>query len=78
MAAAESCRDVNSWSNHEEVIEILKIIVKLVQEGITTQSIGIMAAFYAQVFWIRHILREQSLGMVNVLMVKKFKPREKK
>jgi len=76
-AAVESCWGANSWSNHEEAIEILKITVKLVQEGVTTQSIGIMAAFRAQVVWIRRILREQNLGMVNVGMVEDFQAAER-
>lgn len=75
--AVESCFGVSSWSNNEEAIEVSKIVVQLVQEGVNTQSIGIMAPFRAQVVLIRRLLREQNLGMVNVGMVEDYQAVER-
>jgi len=76
-SAVESCFGVSSWSNNEEAVEVMKIIVKLVQEGVKTQSIGIIAPFRAQVVLIRRLLRKQNLGMVNVGMVEDFQAVER-
>lgn len=66
--AIESFFGSNSWCNHEEASVILEMVETLVatQVGVGTQSIGIIAAFRAQVVLIRRLLREKHLGAVNV------------
>eukprot|EP00957_Ditylum_brightwellii_P100301 7643726-Ditylum_brightwellii.AAC.1 len=49
----------------------------MVREGVSTQSIGIMAAFRAQVLLIRRLLRSHDLGAVNVGMVEDYQSVER-
>jgi len=56
----------NSWSNEEEAIAVAEIIVTLVDRGVPTQSLGVMAPFRCQVMSIRNILRSKNLAGVNV------------
>jgi superfamily I DNA and/or RNA helicase len=76
-AAVESFWGTNSWSNPEEASEILGVVQTLVAEGISTQSIGIMAAFRGQVVLIRRILRDKGLGAVNVGIVEDYQAVER-
>lgn len=76
-AAVESFWGSNSWSNPEEANVILRIVQTLVAEGISTQSIGIMAAFRGQVVLIRQILRDKGLGAVNVGIVEDYQAVER-
>jgi len=63
----ESFFGSNSWCNRMEAAVVVEMIEQLVaQSGIATSSIGVMAAFRAQVVLIRRILREKNLGAVNV------------
>lgn len=65
--AVESFFGSNSWSNRMEAALIAEMIEVLVaQQKISTSSIGVMAAFRAQVVLIRRLLRERNLGAVNV------------
>jgi helicase MOV-10 len=70
--AVKQCWGSNSWSNTKEAGVVAKIVQTLVSEGISTQSIGVMAAFRAQVVLIRKILRRQNLGTVNVGIVEDY------
>lgn len=65
--AVESFFGSNSWSNQMEAMAITEMIEALVtQQGVSTASVGVMAAFRAQVVLIRRLLRERNLGAVNV------------
>jgi superfamily I DNA and/or RNA helicase len=76
--AVESFWGSNSWSNLEEAKAVLEIVQQLCQkEGVSTQSIGVMAAFRAQVVLIRKLLREHNLGSVNVGMVEDYQAVER-
>uniref|UniRef100_A0A7S1ZI40 RNA helicase n=1 Tax=Ditylum brightwellii TaxID=49249 RepID=A0A7S1ZI40_9STRA len=75
--AVESFWGSNSWSNEQEAEEILQIVQTMVREGVSTQSIGIMAAFRAQVLLIRRLLRSHDLGAVNVGMVEDYQSVER-
>eukprot|EP00980_Cylindrotheca_fusiformis_P002905 scaffold675_cov103-Cylindrotheca_fusiformis.AAC.16 len=77
-AAVESFWGSNSWSNPVEAREILQIVKTIVAEGISTQSIGIMAAFRGQVVLIRQVLRAEGLGAVNVGIVEDYQAVERK
>lgn len=72
--AIETVFGSNSWCNKEEAYAILEMVQTLVgtQVGVGTQSIGIIAAFRAQVVFIRRVLREKNLGAVNVGMPEDF------
>jgi hypothetical protein len=72
--AIESFFGSNSWCNNEEAYVVLRMVETLVrmQIGVSTQSIGIIAAFRAQVVLIRRLLREKNLGAVNVGMPEDF------
>jgi helicase MOV-10 len=65
--AVESFFGSNSWCNRMEATVVTQMIEILVgQESVPTISIGVMAAFRAQVVLIRKMLRERNLGAVNV------------
>jgi hypothetical protein len=70
----ESSFGSNSWCNKEEALAILEMVQTLAgtDVGVSTQSIGIIAAFRAQVVLIRRLLREKNLGAVNVGMPEDF------
>jgi hypothetical protein len=70
--AVESCWGSNSWSNMQEARVVVESIQRLHSQGVSTQSIGVMAAFRAQVVLIRKLLRQQGLGSVNVGMVEDY------
>lgn len=67
----------NSWSNPVEANEVSQIVQCLVSNGVSPQSIGIMAAFRAQVVSIRQLLRKQNLGTVNVGIVEDYQAVER-
>jgi superfamily I DNA and/or RNA helicase len=76
--SVESFWGSNSWQNSKEaqtIVEMIEMLVK--QEKVSTQSIGVMAAFRAQVVLIRRLLREQGLSAVNVGMVEDYQAAEK-
>ena len=75
--AVESFLGSNSWSNPVEANEIVGIVETLLSEGISTASIGIMAAFRGQVILIRRLLREKGLGAVNVGIVEDYQAVER-
>lgn len=56
----------SSWANEKEARAVLEIIMKLVEQGVSSQSIGVMAPFQGQVVLIRKLLRSNRLGAVNV------------
>ncbi|KAG7369228.1 DNA/RNA helicase, superfamily II, SNF2 family protein [Nitzschia inconspicua] len=65
--AVESFFGSNSWCNRMEATVVAEMIEELVKnQGISTSSIGVMAAFRAQVVLIRRLLRDRNLGAVNV------------
>ena len=75
--AVEQCWGSNSWSNPKEAGVVVEIIQKLVSQGVSTQSIGVMAAFRAQVVLVRQKLRQLNLGTVNVGIVEDYQAVER-
>jgi helicase MOV-10 len=76
--AIESFFGSNSWCNRMEANAVVEMIEQLVtQRGILTSSIGVMAAFRAQVVLIRWLLREKLLGNVNVGIVEDYQAVER-
>ena len=76
--AIESFFGSNSWCNRMEANVVVEMIEQLVtQQGILTSSIGVMAAFRAQVVLIRRLLREKLLGAVNVGIVEDYQAVER-
>ena len=76
--AIESFFGSNCWCNHAEANVVVDIIEKAIKSnGISTASIGVMAAFRAQVVLIRKILRARNLGNVNVGMVEDYQSMER-
>eukprot|EP00536_Pseudo-nitzschia_multiseries_P009041 jgi/Psemu1/199734/e_gw1.244.53.1 len=67
----------NRWCNHFEAKVVVQIIRTVLKTGITTASIGVMAAFRAQVVLLRKILRKENLGTVNVGMVEDYQSMER-
>eukprot|EP00978_Attheya_sp_CCMP212_P026088 scaffold85134_cov51-Attheya_sp.AAC.2 len=57
---------VNDWSNQKEAEEVVSIVEALLEHGVSSQSIGIMAPFRGQVVLIRRLLRKKLLGGINV------------
>ncbi len=68
----------NSWCNHEEAQAVADIVYTLCSNGVETQSIGVMAAFRAQVLQIRKLLRARNLNAINVGMVEDYQAVERK
>jgi helicase MOV-10 len=64
LDSSPGCTD--SWSNQQEAEGVVNIVVVLQKSGVSSQAIGIMAPFRAQVVLIRKLLREKNLGGVNV------------
>jgi hypothetical protein len=67
----------NCWCNHEEARVLVEMIKEVIEAGISTASIGVMAAFRAQVVLIRRLLRANKLGNVNVGMVEDYQSMER-
>lgn len=61
----------------EEAKAVADIVYSLCSNGIDTRSIGVMAAFRAQVLQIRKLLRKQNLNAVNVGMVEDYQAVER-
>jgi AAA domain len=55
-----------SWTNPAEADAVAEIIQRLVDSGVSSQSIGVMSPFRGQVVLIRKLLRAQGLDTVNV------------
>lgn len=55
-----------SWTNPAEADVVSEIVQKLVDCGVSSQSIGVMSPFRGQVVLIRKLLRAQGLDTVNV------------
>lgn len=68
----------NSWCNQQEAQAVADIVQTLCSNGVDTKSIGVMAAFRAQVLQIRKLLRAQNLNAVNVGMVEDYQAVERK
>lgn len=62
----------SSWSNIEEAQTIVDMITVLIEKGVATQAIGVMAPFRGQVVQIRKLLRNINLNAVNVGTVEDF------
>ena len=75
--AIESFFGSNCWCNHAEAEVVVQIIVQVIQAGVSTASIGVMAAFRAQVVLIRRMLRNKDLGSVNVGMPEDYQSNER-
>lgn len=67
----------NCWCNLEEARVMVDMIKEVKKAGILTSSIGVMAAFRAQVVLIRKLLRAEKLGNVNVGMVEDYQSMER-
>jgi len=76
-AAAHTFVGTNSWSNKEEAVVVVEIIVHLIRDGVSSQSIGVMTPFRAQVALVRQLLRKQNLGGVNVGIIEDYQGVEK-
>lgn len=72
----ESFFGSNCWCNHYEARAVVRIIQEVTSSGVPAYSIGVMAAFRAQVVLIRKLLRAQYLGSVNVGMVEDYQSME--
>lgn len=70
--AVESFWGSNSWCNKEEAETVADIVQSIHADGISTRSIGVMAAFRAQVLFIRRLLRQRNLEAINVGMVEDY------
>jgi len=76
--AVEPCWGANSWCNREEAYEVVLIVENLVQSGgVSMSSIGVMAAFRAQVVLVRRLLRERNLWDVDVGSVEDYQAVER-
>jgi len=75
--AIESFFGSNCWCNHAESNAVVEMIEKVIKSGISTASIGVMAAFRAQVVLIRRALRARNLGNVNVGMIEDYQSMER-
>ena len=67
----------NSWSNQEEADVVVEIAESMVQKGVDTQSIGIMAPYRAQVVLLRGMLRAKGLGAIDVGTVEDYQAVER-
>ena len=68
----------NSWSDIKEAKVVAEIVQHMVRNSnVLTQSIGVMAAFRAQVVLIRRLLREIDLGSINVGTVEDYQAVER-
>jgi AAA domain len=56
----------SSWANLAEAQAVVDICVTLAENGVSSQSIGVMSPFRGQVVLIRKLLRTKNLGGVNV------------
>mmetsp|Transcript_6413 Transcript_6413/g.6969 ORF Transcript_6413/g.6969 Transcript_6413/m.6969 type:complete len:666 (+) Transcript_6413:3-2000(+) len=62
----ESFAGSGSWCNRKEAEAVVEIVSCLVQNGVSTRSIGIMAPFRGQVVLVRKWLRALHLNSVDV------------
>ena len=67
----------NTWSNQEEAEAVCEKVVLLVEIGVATNQIGVMASFRGQVVLIRGLLRKRGLSAVNVGTIEDFQVRLK-
>jgi hypothetical protein len=68
----ESFAGWNSWSNLKEAEAVTDIVITLTEEGVSSQSIGVMAPFRGQVALIRKLLRIKGFGAVGVGTVENY------
>jgi hypothetical protein len=73
----ESFAGGNSWSNLKEAEAVTDIVIALTEQGVSSQSIGVMAPFRGQVVLIRKLLRLKSLGGVDVGTVENYQAVER-
>ena len=62
----------NSWRNEKEAHAVVEVVMALVEKGVMTNIIGVMAPFRGQVVFIRNLLREKNLGGINVGTIEDF------
>jgi len=63
----ESFAGGHSWSNQKEAEAVVEIVVSLVvDQGLESKLIGVMAPFRGQVVLIRKLLRIKNLGAIDV------------
>jgi len=75
--AVESFWGSNSWCNQAEAEAVADTVESLHAYGLSTKSIGVMAAFRAQVLLIRKLLRQRKLEAINVGMVEDYQSVER-
>ena len=73
----ESGFATSSWQNEKEAEAVVEIVVTLSEQGVLSQSIGVMAPFRGQVVLIRKLLRAKRLGGVNVGTVEDYQAVER-
>jgi AAA domain len=66
IVAVDSGFASSSWENATEAQAVLEICTTLLERGVSSKSIGVMASFRGQVVLIRKLLRTKNLGGVNV------------
>jgi helicase MOV-10 len=67
----------DSWSNELEAVAVCNIITTLVENGVATNSIGVMSPFRGQVVLIREYLRQKALGTVDVGTIEDYQSMER-
>jgi hypothetical protein len=73
----ESFAGGHSWSNLKEAEAVTDIVIALTKQGVSSQSIGVMAPFRGQVVLIRKLLRLKNLGAVDVGTVENYQAVER-
>jgi hypothetical protein len=73
----ESFSGGHSWSNLKEAEAVTKIVRTLTKQGVSSQSIAVMAPFRGQVVLIRKLLRLEGLGAVGVGTVEDYQAVER-
>jgi hypothetical protein len=73
----ESFAGGHSWSNLKEAEAVTDIVIALTEQGVSSQSIGVMAPFRGQVVLIRKLLRLKNLGAVDVGTVENYQAVER-
>jgi hypothetical protein len=64
--AIETFAGSNSWCNLKEAEAVAEIVSSLIENGVSSSSIGIMSPFRGQVVVIRKLLRQRNLPGVDV------------
>ena len=75
--AIETFAGSNSWCNLKEAEAVAEIVSSLIENGVSSSSIGIMSPFRGQVVVIRKLLRQRNLPGVDVGTVEDYQAVER-